>query len=266
MYRLFTLRQVKTSIAVIGCGGTGGFVAEGLCRFLPASMQLQLVDHDRVEERNLYRQNFYHSDLGRFKSEALAQRLSEKFDRPIAYSTLPFSALGGCPDLMIGCVDNGRARQDIAELINNIHFTYNYYMGWWVDAGNGANYGQVLIGNRPLMALNNEAFESCQGICYGLPLPTIQSPGLLLELPPAPSCAEAVAQDEQSPTINQCMAALVLEAVHRILTGTCPWMQLYVDMSTGNVRSVFATPEAVADITGIASKELVHEEKMKERR
>ena len=46
-------------ITVVGCGGTGGFVAEGLCRlFQGREATIVLVDHDRVEPHNLLRQNF----------------------------------------------------------------------------------------------------------------------------------------------------------------------------------------------------------------
>ena len=46
-------------ITVVGCGGTGGFVAEGLCRlFQGRKATIVLVDHDRVEPHNLLRQNF----------------------------------------------------------------------------------------------------------------------------------------------------------------------------------------------------------------
>ena len=47
-------------ITVVGCGGTGGFVAEGLCRlFQGRQATIVLVDHDRVEPHNLLRQNFW---------------------------------------------------------------------------------------------------------------------------------------------------------------------------------------------------------------
>ena len=52
-------------ITVVGCGGTGGFVAEGLCRlFQGRKATIVLVDHDRVEPHNLLRQNFYAEDVG----------------------------------------------------------------------------------------------------------------------------------------------------------------------------------------------------------
>ena len=43
------------AIIVVGCGGNGGFVADGLARMLPPSINLILIDMDRVEERNLNR-------------------------------------------------------------------------------------------------------------------------------------------------------------------------------------------------------------------
>ena len=78
-------------ITVVGCGGTGGFVAEGLCRlFQGRQATIVLVDHDRVEPHNLLRQNFYAEDVGRFKSQALADRLARAYRRPVGYSVYAF--------------------------------------------------------------------------------------------------------------------------------------------------------------------------------
>lgn len=256
----------STTVAVVGCGGTGGYVAEGLCRILDQDKTILLVDLDRVEQRNLIRQNFYPSDIGRFKSEALAHRLSEKFKRPIAYSTIPVSMLETCPDIIIGCVDNGPARKDIAlKVASRTNPPMNFYKGWWIDAGNGDNYGQVLIGNRTKQYMDH-AFETSQHICISLPLPTMQRPDLLLEAPREPDCAEAVARDEQSPTINQMMASLVLEVVRRICAGTCPWMQLYLDMENGTLTPTFASPELVSEMLTMRIKRLVYTEKEQKRR
>ena len=83
-------------ITVVGCGGTGGFVAESLCRlFQGREATIVLVDHDTVEPHNLLRQNFYKEDVGRFKSQALAERLSAAYDRPIGYVTDPLHGIWG---------------------------------------------------------------------------------------------------------------------------------------------------------------------------
>src|ERR1043166_6878719 len=83
----------KVTIVLVGCGGTGGFVAESLCRLLIGRQaSLYPVDPDRVEPVNVARQSFDVSDVGRFKTEVLADRLSARFHREICYSTLPFDA------------------------------------------------------------------------------------------------------------------------------------------------------------------------------
>ena len=273
MYRLnwkmqpqYQVGRQFLKVCVVGCGGTGGFVAEGLCRILTDNIMLLLVDHDHVEEHNLVRQNFYKNELGMLKSEALAQRLSAKFSRRIAYITTPISMLELMPEIIIGCVDNGLARRDIADkVIKRYASLDNAPHGWWVDAGNGRNFGQVLIGNCPSEHIK-KSFETKTEVCFALPLPTEQRPDLLMELPAALPCAEAVARDEQSSTINQCMGALVLEVVRRILEGVCPWMQLSLDMETGTLTPTLATPENVAGLLKMNVKSLTFTREDAERR
>jgi len=228
------------TVTVVGCGGTGGFAAESLCRLLPPNVDLVLIDHDRVEERNLTRQNFYRQDLGKLKSEALAHRLAGKFDRPVGYSTIPVGmAKIKLPSLVLGCVDNGPARASIAKAI--IAQPYEHF--WWVDAGNGENFGQVLIGNTGTAS----ACVPDDDIYSYLPLPTVQKPELLRQAPPARGCAEIAG--EQGPTINLTMATVLVEVARRLIAGTCPWVQLYVDMEMGRVVPIFATPETIKSLT-----------------
>ena len=263
--------QYNCNVTVVGCGGTGGFVAEGLCRMLPERAVLLLIDPDRVEERNLLRQNFYVTDLGKYKSEALAHRLAAKFHRPIAYSTLPVSIVKGTHNIIIGCVDNGLARASIAEIAAPRGYQAQMSLsGWWVDVGNGENYGQVLVGNASTDRLCPSFGAIKRGavyrdMCVALPLPTIQRPELLKQASRVNTCAVAVAQNVQSPIINQAMAALVLEMVRRILNGNCPWMGLYLDMETGALSSVYATPETVSRLTGIPERKLIHTDRKRQR-
>jgi hypothetical protein len=183
------------------------------------------------------------------KSAALAKRLSERFDRPVAYGTLPISMmqLPGI-SLLIGCVDNGPARADIATKAD---------FRWWVDAGNGDNYGQILIGNG-----NYARFLKEKQLIDHLPSPAIQRPEILLQAPgPEAGC---VAVPDQGPTINNVMAALVVEVVRRLIEGTCPWLQLLVDMQHGLMTPIMATPEKCREIMHTRSKEkvqIVEEEK-----
>ena len=255
MYRIALAWNNKTlevdnsrvaAIIVVGCGGTGGFVADGLARLLPPSINLILIDMDTVEERNLNRQSFTAADVGLFKSEALAKRLAGKYQRPIQYSVLPVGA-GNLPrGIIVGCVDNGPARQAIAEHLHDGQ--------WYIDSGNGRNFGQILHGNSKTEELRPSFIAD---LCCRLPLPTIQQPAILAQVPRQRSCADAVAADDQSPTINQAMGALVLEVVRRILEGTCPWMQLYLDLDAGTLTPTMATPEVVSRLTGIKPSKLI---------
>jgi hypothetical protein len=251
---------------VVGCGGTGGWVAESLCRILMdrPEVSLVLVDPDTVEPLNLVRQNYYPEELGQFKARALAERLARRYRRPIAYSLDPFHSPGrhmrGMGQLVaiVGCVDNYLARREIATAMRP-NPSYSPSALWWVDSGNGPDWGQVLVGNRQpedLGAAFNEEF----GICYKLPLPTVQHPGLA-EAPEAPrkdpTCAVAVEAGEQSPSINQAMAMLVVEAVRKLLLGELTWMQAYISLGEGTMRVVEATPESVGRITGLRKNRLM---------
>ncbi|MCY4623962.1 MAG: ThiF family adenylyltransferase [Chloroflexi bacterium] len=247
-------------ITVVGCGGTGGFVAEGLCRlFQGREATIVLVDHDRVEPHNLLRQNFLPEDVGRFKSQALADRLARAYRRPVGYSVYPFREdaetygmrryPGLAPDgagLILGCVDNAAGRRAMADCLPGNPGV------WLVDAGNDTNWGQVLIGNvADEMTWDEGAFTG--ETCHLLPAPTVQRPDLLTAVPTAPpdvDCAAALDLTDQDPVINQVMAALALQAVRRLVAGTCPFMALYLDMEQGSVTPTYATPEAVARTLG----------------
>ena len=247
-------------ITVVGCGGTGGFVAEGLCRlFQGREATIVLVDHDRVEPHNLLRQNFYPEDVGRFKSQALADRLAKAFRRPVGYSVYAFreedsrsdgGRYPGLPhygnSLIIGCADNAAARRAMAECLPGDP------RRWLIDAGNDTNWGQVLVGNvAEPVTLHEPPFTG--ETCHLAPAPTLQRPDLLTAVstrPPDVDCAAALDLTDQDPTINQMMASLVLQVVRRMAAGSCPFMGLYLDMEQGTVTPRYVTPEALARIVG----------------
>ena len=251
-------------ITVVGCGGTGGFVAEGLCRlFTGREATIVLVDHDRVEPHNLLRQNFYADDVGRFKSQALADRLAKAYGRPIGYSVYAFRGdesgseghrYPGLPaygNLIIGCADNAAARRAMAECLQGDP------RQWLIDAGNDTNWGQILVGNVAEPRPWEEPVFADQ-TCYLLPAPTLQRPDLLTTVPTTPAdldCAAALDLTDQDPTINQVMASLVLQVVRRMVAGTCPFMGLYLDMEQGTVTPSYVTPEAVGRVVRSSSEE-----------
>ena len=246
---MYRLKWEGEQVYVVGCGGTGGFVAEGLCRLLPKKLDIMLQDPDTVEERNLTRQNFFAGDLGKFKSQALAERLCGFYGRRIGYAVTPYRLTSNNGALVIGCVDNADARRQLGRsgFGNNGRFS-----GWWIDAGNGEHSGQVLIGNS-----NSAYFEG--ETAWALPLPSIQQPALLVATVKKVrrSCAEAVEADEQSRVINQAMASLVLQFVYRLISGELAWMGAYLDLEAMTLSAVQAEPKTCARLLKVKESTLI---------
>ena len=258
----------EATIVLVGCGGTGGFLAEAVCRLLIGrKSQLFLVDMDRVESHNVARQAFDRSELGQFKAEVLARRLSRRFGSEIGYSVLPYdrelhAQVFDHPrsrlNLLLGCVDNAAARRAIAETLG-VPIGGRGYPGptgsvWWLDCGNGRNSGQILLGNVTRPEELRGAFVPQTSLCRALPAPSLQRPDLL-DAPPAPQpqldCAQAVVQGDQGPTINQVVAAIAASFVEKLVAGNCTWMASYFDLEDGTLRCVAADPKTVAGTAGL---------------
>ncbi len=261
-------------ILVVGCGGTGSFVAEGLCRLLvDTDESLILIDPDRVEPHNLLRQQFFAGDVGKFKSQVIAERLSRQYGRVVGYSVYPYMPdmihknWGGgmhteaAQGLIVSCVDNVAARREIAGTLK--------HGNWWLDVGNGYSSGQVLIGSTSVKQHLEESFDEENQLVYALPMPSCQLPSLLSP-PTKPvikdvDCAEAVIAEDQSPVINQSMAILVLEFIHRFLRRELTWMGAYLDMEAGTLQTVPAEPEVVARMLGVKVHTLIKSKSKKRR-
>src|SRR5205823_5705433 len=102
--------------------------------------------------------NFCAAEVGRLKAQTLAERITmawglearfscEKFDseKHLKESASDYRSL----TVIVGCVDNYLARQDIH---NAIHGFRGYSSSdapnlWWIDGGNGRSSGQVLLGS-----------------------------------------------------------------------------------------------------------------------
>ena len=258
MYRIDSSRiRQNTKIILVGTGGTGGFLADQLCRlFTGREMALVLVDHDQVEPHNLLRQAFYAGDVGHNKAEVLAKRLSNLYQRPISYYTGKFSSSSGIINsydskLIISCVDNAQARLDIESNQGIQGITGG--TTWWIDAGNGQTWGQVLIGNTSAVERMRGAFEVEKELCNRLPSPMLQRPDLRIRAEDEHldiDCAAALDLREQDPTINATMACLVTQMVRRLMAGDCPYMALYLDLNTGTLTPHLATPENVERTLG----------------
>lgn len=245
-YRIETGEISKYTICLVGCGGTGSFVALHLARLAWVAKQKRLdlrlifIDPDVVEIGNVGRQNFCPGELGQFKAVALARRYSFAFGLQIESWVAEFRAgmvngnFGGLA-LVIGCVDNPAARREMAGA------TYHKRI-WWLDSGNWLDGGNIFIGN------STRTLIDPTGFAVEVPRPNIQEPTLLADEPaaetPPASCADLLAQEVQSLMINQAMAGWVSVYAYRlILARDLDVQATYVNLTAGSVRSLAITGE-----------------------
>lgn len=248
-------RNTPPKIAVVGCGGTGSLLAEMLCRLLIGTPStLLLVDPDEVEPHNLLRQNFLPQDIGCNKARCLAERLSQQYQRTVGHSQndcrelLDGGRFAGSYHLTIGCVDNPLARAAMDTMTEGGH--------WVMDCGNSREQGQVLLGNmnRSLFLMADYNGDAppffYEGRCHFLPSPATQEPDLLTALTDEThldrDCAQAVLLQEQAPLINQAMALAAAQMTYKLLTHDCTVMGLYLDITSGHLRTVPASPANAA--------------------
>jgi molybdopterin/thiamine biosynthesis adenylyltransferase len=98
---------MNSNIYIIGCGGVGSWLTPALT-LLTSPNAITVVDADILEEKNLDRQLFNVSDLGRSKAEALAERYKCKFvSEWFCEGLMRFEE----EDWIISCVDNHLARR-----------------------------------------------------------------------------------------------------------------------------------------------------------
>jgi hypothetical protein len=154
--------------------------------------------------------------------------------------------------LLIGCVDNAAARQTLAKTLASYQSpTYQATRLWWLDCGNHATSGQVLLGSH--LETEPTIYQFHELGCIRLPAPTIQHPELLITKPEeqqqtALSCAELAMANAQSLGINQMVAAYSSEYLIQLLTGKLKRFATYFDLPSGAAQSYYTTQANVVQV------------------
>ena len=145
---------------MVGTGGTGSYYLKELGAILSSltkeernSYALSIIDGDRVEQKNLDRQNFLKEDVGQHKAMVLAQALRDHYGIEVrAYPMyidsaeqlkVVFKQMTGTyyrrtVPILIGSVDNHRARQEMEKWFRQTP------TGIWIDAANEFHTGEVV--------------------------------------------------------------------------------------------------------------------------
>lgn len=255
----------QVDMILVGCGGTGSNLARSLVQIALVLRErgqdvgLTFVDPDTVEKGNVPRQMFAPAEIGQPKAVALATRFSMAWGLPIRAIPTVFSP-DHAPDrwnamsVVVGCVDGAAGRKVMAKVLSNASSSGR--STWWLDCGNTAEAGQVLIGSTATSEGLTGAFQT-PGVCLALPSPALVAPDLLVARPEESSrqrlsCAELVTANLQSLTINQRVAAEAADVLARLLvTGSLNRFATYFDTASGTAQSYYATPRDVSRAIGL---------------
>lgn len=214
-------------IELVGCGGSGSQMLTGLARLNMALLSLghpgltvSAYDPDKVTHANIGRQLFSPADVGQFKASVLVNRINLFFglDWKAVAQRFGNSAHNSAhrEHIIIGCVDTAKARREI-----NTSWSIN--AGYWLDLGNDATTGQVILGGR------------------GLPSVMDRHPELKKARKESntPSCSLAQALESQDLFINQ---AITTWALHLLWTlfrkGGTDHHGYYINLTSGRVTPV----------------------------
>lgn len=189
------LKLHQSKVAVVGCGGLGGYVLEELARL--GVGQIVAIDPDVFEEHNLNRQLLSTIDqLGVEKNLAAVQRIAV-INPAVRVSpiTAAFSKENGSEmledvELVIDAVDNIPTRLELAEICSRLKLTlvHGAIAGW---------YGQVVTvepGDGALQRLYAN-WSGGKGVEAGIGNPSF-TPALVASLQVAEACKLLLGQGE----------------------------------------------------------------------
>jgi PRTRC genetic system ThiF family protein len=255
----------QLDVLLVGCGGTGSYMALHIARMMRVltdagkDVRATFIDPDKVEEKNIGRQNFCDAEVGKAKALTLASRYGAAWGLDIGTMVARFDESiianrwsGRDRDrltVIVGCVDNAAGRKSMAAALKRNHPAEAPDV-WWLDCGNHSDAGQVLLGSTAQLKHCAGAFET-KTLCLHLPSPALQRPELLDTKPEELtnnklSCAELQLANLQSLNINARIAAEAADMLTRLLvTKNLKRFACEIDLAAGSMRSTYATPENV---------------------
>ena len=249
------LLERRVSVLVVGCGGTGSAVAGGLPWLHqallafghPGGLDVHLMDGDRVSPTNTVRQPFSRGEVGEYKAVVLATRMNLFYG--LDWKAHPVNLTGKRPpghiDLVIGCVDTPAARRAIAASMarpDPFRTSNAPDTRYWLDFGNGADFGQFVLGQVPVGKAE---------VADRLPTAPELYPEIVTdpETEDGPSCSAAEALTRQAPFVNQVLANHGLALLARLFRyGQLDHHGGFVNLVTGRVAPIPVPPPAPAEV------------------
>lgn len=240
-----TLLQRRVHVLVVGAGGTGSQILTGLAQLHlamvalghPDGLHVTCVDDDLVSESNVGRQMFYPPDVGLPKAHVLINRINLSFGLNWEAQVKRVDEKSTCNkiDLVIGCVDNRKARKAILGTMQRSDG------GLWLDVGNRLHDGQVVLGE--VFRKGPASVKSATRLPHAADL----FPEIIDESQDAtddmPSCSLAEALEKQSLFINRGMALYALNLLWELFRyGKLDYHGVFVNLRTGRSSPLNVDP------------------------
>ena len=224
-------------VHVVGCGGTGSQLLPRLAQLSkcmvalghPHGLHVTAWDADTVAEHNCLRQNFFPVDTGLNKASVLINRLNighglAWHDEPRDFTRQSVGHINA--DFIIGCVDSKASRREIDAVVRR-----SYQNTYWIDAGNDAASGQVIVGEWSHKAQNDP---------NRLPLVTELYPEIVTGADDnAPSCSARASIFKQGLATNALVATWVYAWLAEALRhGRIGWSGIFINLESGRASSI----------------------------
>jgi len=231
------------NVTIVGCGGTGGYLAMPLLRYMEHICMkteddciLTLIDGDRFTESNLDRQICSVQSIGQPKSDYIAALLNIiKQDSSTVVSIPEYITDKNIKSHLLGedyiflCVDNNSTRKLVDDFVEEIK--NGEYHTILISGGNELYDGNVQsVDHR---CLQNKTLCNVH--------PEILTP---TDINPAESCQALAPSEPQLCIANNMVASLMLVQMYKIIEyyhadeddpSTMKFDELYFDIRTGEV-------------------------------
>lgn len=239
----------KIRVILVGAGGSGSEMLDGLARidsalraFEHPGMRVEVYDPDTVSHSNTVRQRFWPCDIGHYKAELLMHRYGTfggldgrahtvKFTEQTLRNLDPFEI-----QLLVTCVDKAAVRDWIGRIAAT-EMDLSLDTALWLDMGNGARSGQVVLGH--LSGWHDDP-ERLPNVCNLFPELADHE---RFDKDDAPSCSAEEAIAQQDLFINRWMAISACDMLWQLLhRGMLPYHGMLVSEAGARVREIGADP------------------------
>jgi len=215
------------SVLIIGAGGNGSAMLTRLARIHSCLIQLghpglfiQIMDNDKVERFNIGRQMYSNSDIGKYKSTVIIERVNRFFGTNFISFPERLNTVQELDDmshnLIISCVDNNATRKMINDftklkISKSDHREVPFY---WIDMGNGKNRGQFNMSTMHKSKKNtsNETYNYVANLKS-----LIDIYGQQADDPDEPSCSMEESLRKQDLFVNDLLTTYVSNFLWKIL-------------------------------------------------